>query len=158
VTTPRKPGIRKRVADLLELARLLGPEGEDLDLSDMDLDLGEIVAISNRLGQLRTAGEVVKRSLAQVWNDQHKGKIFNSGIDTYYLGYASKRVFQEGQDLEFARWLKGQDVEMIRDIISVTAIRVTPLGRPDSPLRESFFDEEKTSDDLRIQSKPNRGG
>lgn len=144
---------RKQTNDLLNLAMILGPEGEDIDLSDLDLSTKEIVEISNTLGRLRKAGEVVKRSLAQAWHEQHPGEAVEYGGGTYYLGYASKKVFQEGQSIEFARWLKEQDVEEIEKIVGLSGIRMTPLGRPGSPIRETFFDEVKTSDDLRIQEK-----
>ena len=144
--------------ELLDLARRLGPEGEGLDVSDLDLSVEDLVEIKSIVGQLRTAGEVVNRALAQEWNDQYKGQAIDYGKDTYYLGYASKRIFKPGKDIEFAMWLKDQSAEEIRKIVSVNAIRVSPLGRPDSPLREKFFDEERTSDDLRIVSKPNKKG
>ena len=125
--------------ELLDLARRIGPEGEGIDVSDLDLSVEDLVEIKSIVGQLRTAGEVVNRALAQEWNDQYKGRAIDYGADTYYLGYASKRIFRPGADIEFA-------------------IRVSPLGRPDSPLREKFFDEERTSEDLRIVSKPNKKG
>jgi len=115
-----------------------------------------MVEVSNTLGRIRKAGEVVKRSLAQAWNEQHNGVPLEYGEHEYYLGYATKKVFQEGQSLAFAEWLKKQDVETIEKIVGLSGIRMTPLGRPGSPIRETFFDEEKTSDDLRIQSRQRR--
>jgi len=141
---------------LLKTATFLGPEGEDIDVTDLDLSLKDIVEISNTLGRMRKAGEVVKRSLAQAWHKQHEGEATKYGEDEYYLGYASKKVFQEGQSIAFAKWLKEQDVETIEKIVGLSGIRMTPLWRPGSPIRETFFDEEKTSDDLRIQSRPRK--
>ena len=99
---------------------------------------------------------MVKRSLAQEWHEQHPGEAVDFGIDEYYLGYATKKVFQKGQSIEFARWLKKQDIDTIEKIVGINGIRMTPLGRPGSPIRETFFDEEKTSDDLRIQARPRK--
>jgi len=148
--------MREKTQELLNLAMLIGPEGEEMDISDLDMEMEEIVEMSNTLGRLRKAGELVKRSLAQEWHNQYPHKAVFFGDDEYYLGYASKKVFQEGQSLAFAKWLKKQDVETIEKIVGLSGIRMTPLGRPGSPIRETFFDEVKTSDDLRIQSRPRK--
>ena len=140
--------------ELMDLARRLGPEGEGLDVSDLDLELEDLIEIKSLTGQLRKAGEAVNRALAQYWNDNYQGRSQEYGEDLYFLGYASKRVFREGQDIEFAKWVKEQEPELIVKLFAAYNIKVSPLGRPDSPLREQFFDEEKTSDDLRIQTKP----
>jgi len=146
--------MQQQIIELMNLARRLGPEGEELDLEDHDFTIEELVEAKSIIGQYRTAGEVVNRALAQYWNNHFEGVALDYGLDTYYLGYNSKRVFREGQDLVFAEWLKEQTPEDIAKIVSVGAIRVSPLGTKDSPLREQFFDEEKTSDDLRIQTRP----
>ncbi|RKZ91519.1 MAG: hypothetical protein DRQ43_10025 [Gammaproteobacteria bacterium] len=141
---------------LLDIALMLGPEGEDLDLSGEDYTIQDIIEMSNLLGRLRKAGEVVKRSLAQHWHENNAGEAAEYGDQEYYLGYASKKVFQPEQSLAFAEWLKEQDPVLIEKIVGISGIRMTPLGRPGSPIRETFFDEEKTSDDLRIQSRQAR--
>jgi len=136
---------------------LIGPEGEEMDVSDLELELEDIVEITNTLGRLRKAGELVKRSLAQEWNNQYEHKAVIYGEDEYYLGYASKKVFIEGQEAAFTEWVMEQDADVVQKIIGPAYnIPMTPLGRPGSPIRETFFDEEKTSEDLRIQSRPRR--
>lgn len=148
---------RKQTNDLLDLAMMLGPEGEDLDLTDLDMTIDEVVEISNTLGRLRKAGEVVKRSLAQYWHETAEGVAVEYGESNYYLGYDSKKVFIEGQQRAFTEWVMKQDIEVVEKIIGPAyKIPTTPLGRPGSPVRETFFDEERTSSDLRIQSKPTR--
>ena len=142
--------------ELMDLARHLGPEGEGIDVNDLDLELEDLIEIKSITAQMRTAGEVVNRALAQYWNDNYEGRSQEYGEDLYFLGYAAKRVFQPGQDIEFARWVKEQEPEVIVKLFAAYNIKVSPLGGPGSPLREQFFDEEKTSDDLRIQSKPTR--
>ena len=148
--------MREQTHDLLGLAEMLGPEGEDLDLTDLNLSLRDIIEMSNLLGRIRKAGEVVKRSLAQAWHENNAGEAAEYGDNEYYLGYASKKVVQEGQSIAFATWLKEQDVETIEKIVGLNGIRMTPLGRPGSPIRETFFDEVQTSEDLRIKSRQAR--
>jgi hypothetical protein len=148
--------LRQQTYDLLDLAEVLGPEGEDIDLIDLDLALKDIVGMSNLLGRLRTAGEVVKRSLAQAWEADYEGEAYVDDTQAYYLGYATKRTFLPGQEIAFAEWLKDQPIDVIRDVIAVSSIRVTPLGRPGSPLRDTFFDEVVTSKELRIMTRPAR--
>lgn len=149
--------IRKTTHSLIDLAEKLGPEDEGMEVDDLNLTVEEIIEISGLLGQMRKAGELVKRALAQTWNDNHAGETAEYGDHEYFLGYASKRVWQPGQDIAFAEWLKQQDTDLVKRIIGPAyGVKVTPLGRPDSPLRETFFDEERTSDDLRIQTRQRR--
>ena len=136
--------------ELLYQAALLGPEGESIDLNG-DYSLEEIVRIKQAIGTLRKAGEVVNRALAQAWEHNFPDTVY-TGDDwnDYGLSFAPKRVFQPDRELAFAAWLKDQDQETIAQIVGLSGIRVRPI--PWS-VRDAVFDEEQTSEDLRITAR-----
>ena len=137
--------------ELLYRASLLGPEGEGMDLNG-DYSLEEIVRIKQAIGTLRKAGELVNRELAQSWYRNFPTEVWtNDDWNDYSLGHATKRVWQEeGSSYMFASWLKNQPIETIEKVVSVTGLRVRPIP---FGVRNAVFDEEPTSDDLRIVAR-----
>ncbi len=142
--------------DLIKLAGRLGPEGEGLDLTDQEYSLEHIVELRSTLASMRSAIDEVNRALAQAWAYDYQGESFEYDDDDWYLGYCDRRTFRDRSGVEFAKWLKEQPVEKIAQIVKPDAIRVSPLGGPDDPLRQELLDETRTSDMLRIQHRPVR--
>ena len=148
--------LMREAYDLIEMAELLGPEGEGLDLTDKEYTLEHIVELRSTLASMRIAIDEVNRALAQTWADEYLGESVEYGGDDWYLGYAYSTRFIEGMDIKFAEWLKEQPAEKVAKIVRPYAISVTPIGGPDSEIRQTFFDEERTSADLRIKHRPVR--
>jgi hypothetical protein len=62
----------------------------------------------------------------------------------------TKKQYQEGQEIPFAKWLKEQDPETIAAIVPVYALRTTPMSQE---AVDTFLSKEKTNDQVRIQSR-----
>jgi len=148
--------MRQEALKLIEMATLVLPEDEGIDLTDRWYTIDQLVELRATLAEMRHSIDALNRALAQAWARQYQGLAYRYGGNDWYLGYATKRVFHEGQDEAFAAWLKEQPVNKIRQIVSADSVRVTPIGKPGSPLRYTFFDEEPTSNELRIMHRPTR--
>ena len=137
--------------DLMKQAVLLGPEGEHMDLEG-GYTLDEIIRIKAAIGSLRKAGELVNRALAQAWHTDYPGQEIDDEWNVNFLGFATKRTWQDGQAEVFANWLKSQDTATIMKVVGA-ASKVGVSGVPRG-VRDSVFDEEVTDDELRIKNRP----
>jgi len=146
--------LRAEAHDLIDLAAMLGPEGEGVDLSDRGYDtISDLVALRAVLGTMYRAIQIVNAGLAQVWAGMDRyGKADYGGLE-YSIGVSRKTVFQPNAAIEFAKWLKDQEPELIERIVSIYGVRLTPLP---PRVRDSFIESIETDDRLRIKTKKPR--
>jgi hypothetical protein len=142
--------LRAEAHDLIDLATLLGPEGEGLDLSDRDYTIADTAHLKVMLSSMRTAIDMVNAALAQVWFEEDAKARFLIGDVQYWVAPNTKKQYQEGQEIPFAKWLKEQDPETIAAIVPVYALRTTPMSQE---AVDTFLSKEKTNDQVRIQSR-----
>lgn len=114
-TTTETP--RELLYRLIELAEQLAPEGEGLDLSDLDLEPEMIAELRGRAGTLRSAVDAVNRALAYQWADQlphPRAVTMLPGERLAKLSWAkAKPKWLDGTGLTFADWLLTQPAEIV---------------------------------------------
>ena len=139
--------------ELIDLAIMVGPEGEGLDLTDRGFDVNSIVHLKSVLGNMYSAIQRINKALAQAWeaSEDTKAKIV-MGEYVYGLGYDTRRDWVHGDNgVAFAKWLKEQDPETIAAILpgGGRGLRVTSMGAA----RNTFLEESRSSDTVKITSR-----
>lgn len=135
--------------ELTELARVLGPEDEGIDLSDHDFEMEDLVALRSLLSQRRRAIDVVNKALADYWSDVYGKARLTQEHSTWGLT-RSKGKKLINADL-FFNWLSRQTPEKLKSLVSASSIKVTGFT---SEERSTFLDESPTNDRLSIESRP----
>ncbi len=145
--------VNQQALELLELAIMLGPEDEGIELDDQDYQLADLVALKNRISKLRGAADIVNRALSRYWKEHYAGEKYEQEHTRYWVGHSKYIQWaDEGANAAFAEWLKQQPVGKIAGIVGLHGLRVTPMSQAE---RDTFLDE--TSQRARyptIQSKP----
>lgn len=140
--------IKAEAHALIDLAVLLAPEAEGVDLSDKEYTPQQMAELKDRLSRMRKAIDVVNKGLATEWLAQDpEGRVEVDEL-TYYLGYNSGWVFQDDMSLPFAKWLKKQTAETIEAIVPDRSLRLTPIG----DARDTFFRKRRTSESVTIKN------
>jgi hypothetical protein len=146
--------LQEHAMSLIKMAQLIGPEGEGLDVSDREYELQDFVDLKRTLSTMRTAIDETNRSLAAAWIDQygeHASVLLDGEYN--YLGASKKLKYQPNMEEVFAEWLIQQDAATVARMIPAYGLR---KGQVDQAARDTFFTEEVTNKDLRIQSKPQK--
>jgi hypothetical protein len=142
---------RKESSSLLALAGKLQPEGEGLDLTDQEYSTEEMVELRSYLSSMRRNIDLVNKALAKAWAADHKGKNYDDGYSTWYVAPTKgKRVIDPDT---FYAWMASLTPTRLSKVISATAVKVGGMTPAE---RETFLDEEPTSEQVSIQSKPNK--
>ncbi len=146
---------RKEAYRLIELAQRIGPEGEGIELTDMEYEFQEMAELRNLLSSVRKAIDIVNKGLARAWHAKDpKGYVELENVK-HWLGITKKNGWQDAEaPLRFATWLKEQDPELIAAILPSAppyGLRMTPLP---SGIFDSFFEKLSSSSEASIQSKP----
>ena len=138
--------------ELVELATMLLPEAEGIDISDKEYDLEDLAVLRMRAASIRHACDVVSRALANEWKRLGEHDLIELDGNKHWLGTTKRMEYQdEEKALAFAEWLKEQDAETIVKILPKKPgpIRKTSLGAA----RDSFFKDVSEGSES-IQSKP----
>jgi hypothetical protein len=149
------PELEAEAHKLIDLALLVWPEGEGLDLTDRGYSLEEVVRLKTVLSRMRKGIDFVNKALAVAWYDQF-GMAQTIDLDDEHWWIAPERgfKFQPGMARPFAEWLKAQDPEQIEALIPDYGLRRGALPKA---ARDTFFQEPQTSADSKIKSKPRKG-
>ena len=139
-------------SELIELAIILGPEDEGIDIDDLDLEVEDLVNLKSRLSSMRKACDVVNAAVAQYWIDHYPVASFTDEHTRYWVGKSKGKAWagDEAEQL-FAGWLKEQDADKIAKIISISGIRVGQLPKA---VRSTFLDETERVGRPGVRSKP----
>lgn len=143
------PEYDEQAAELIELALLLRPEGELLDLSDLDLSTEDISYLKNRLSSMRKACDIVNGALVRYWNTVHHGKAFVDAHMMYYLGKSKgKEIIDEDV---FYEWLTTLSAAKLKRLFTASNIKVTGMTPEE---RSTFLDETERVGNLSVKTKP----
>jgi len=142
--------IKAEAHALIDLATLLAPEAEGIDLEDKEYTPEQMAMLKDKLSHMRRAIDLVNKGLAQEWMRQDPDGDQRVEVDnlTYYLGYNSGWVFQDGMSLPFAKWLKKQTAENIEAIVPDRSLRLTPMG----DAKDTFLRKRRTSESVTIKN------
>ena len=138
---------------LIDLATKLLPEGEGLDVSDMEYKFEDMAKLRDKLSHMRHAIDGVNKALAEAWFEKDPEQMEKVEVDglPYYLGVNTAWVWMdETASLGFAKWLKKQPASLIEAIVPERTVRRTMM--PDS-VKDSFFRKRKTSESVTIKSR-----
>ncbi|GAF97300.1 unnamed protein product [marine sediment metagenome] len=146
--------LREDALALIGLGETLGPEGEGIDIVDREYELQDLVDLKRTLGHMRTAIDVAGRALASAWVQQYgpDASVLLDG-EYNYLGATKKLRYQPNMEEAFAAWLVDQDPEIVAKMIPAYGLR---KGQVPKGAKDTFFTDEITNDNLRIQSKPQK--
>ena len=141
--------------ELIDLALMLDPEGEGVDLTDREYTVDDIVALKGMLASTRKGIDIVSAALAQAWHKLYpEVGSYVMGGQSYYLAPNKRVKWQsDGAAIAFASWLSDQSIEQIERIVPAYGVRI---GQVQAEARATFFDERPTDADLRIQSKEDK--
>lgn len=135
---------------LLALASRLSPEGEGIDLGDMDYTPEEMAQIRSYLSVMRRSIDAVNSALAKKWQLSSTDEVWDDGANTWYVSKSKgKRIIDT--DL-FYEWLETKDSDELSRLVSATAVKVGGMTPTE---RETLLDETAVNDRLSITSKPN---
>ena len=134
---------------LIELAALINPEGEPLELLDLEYSTKQMAELRSLLSSMRSSIDAVNNALARAWDTEHKGVDYNDGTNRWWVGRTKKKEFIK--DSNFYEWLATLDQDRLETLITPTNIKVGGLTEVE---RSTFFDETKRTDRLSIQNKP----
>jgi hypothetical protein len=135
---------------LLALASRLSPEGEGIDLGDMDYTPEEMAQIRSYLSVMRRSIDSVNSALAKKWQLSNTDEVWDDGANTWYVSKSKgKRIIDT--DL-FYEWLETKDSDELSRLVSATAVKVGGMTPTE---RETLLDETAVNDRLSITSKPN---
>lgn len=146
---------RAEALRLIELAERLAPEGEGLDLTDVEYTFEEMATLRTLLSSMRGAIDIVNKALAKAWHEEDPRGYIEMDNVKHWLGITKKNAWQsEEAPLGFAEWLSGQDPELIASILPSSppyGLRLTPIP---APVRDTFFTKLSSASEASIQSKP----
>jgi hypothetical protein len=137
---------------LIDIALILDPEGEGVDLADREYTVDDIVALKGLMGSMRKGIDIVSGALAQVWHQLYpEVGGYSMGGQRYYLAPNKRTKWQSNEaGVAFAVWLTEQDPKLVERIVPAYGVRI---GSVPDEARATFFDERPTDDNLRIQSR-----
>jgi hypothetical protein len=145
---------RQDAFDLVEKAMILAPEGEGIDLTDLEMNPEEIAIMKSVVSRMRSACDIVNRALAVAWQEGYPDtNSVEIGDDLYWLAPAkSKRYTRDGAHL-LGRWIEDQDdpAQAFASTVSASGVKVSNLP---PNIREAVLDEEPRNDEPRIQTMP----
>lgn len=145
-----KKELREESASLINLARLLGPEGEGLDI-DADYKLEEIVQMRSFLSTTRRAIDVVNKGLALMWKRDYGSERHEDETNEWYLSQPKGKVLIEPD--AFYAWAATLDADRLKKLFSASAVKVGGMTETE---RMTFLDESPSSQTMSIQHKPRR--
>ena len=134
---------------LIDLAFLVNPEGEPLDLIDNEYTTQQMAELRSHLSSMRSGLDAVNGALARAWETEHLGESYADGTNRWWVGRAKKKEWIK--DAGFHDWLATLDADRLATLINPNTIKVGGLTPAE---RETFFDESQRTDRLSIQSKP----
>lgn len=107
--------------NLIELARRLLPEGEDLNFADLDLTVEEIAHLRSELSAMRSAIDRANLALAAEF-ERHVPPGYATLLEGGMLARVSRTTPQprwvDDTGEMFALWLKDQPVDFVRSLVS----------------------------------------
>lgn len=124
-------------------------EGEPMDYTDQEWSQQEVVEMRSYLSQLRSAIDMVNKGLAMYWDKTFGDWTYDD--ETSRWGLSRPKGKRAYDDDTFYAWLATKNAEELAKLVSVSSIKVggmTPVER------ETLLNEEPTSKDVRLTSKP----
>ncbi len=141
--------VRDEANRLIDLALVLNPEGEPLDLSDVEYTPKQMAELRSLMSSMRKSIDVIGNALARAWESEHEGETYEDDYNRWWVGRTKKKEYI--QDSNFYEWLATKTPEELKDLINPTSIKVGGLTPAE---RATFYDESKRTDRLSIQSIP----
>ena len=145
-----KNKLKAEAKRLLELASRLSPEGEGIDLSDMDYTPEEMAQIRSYLSTMRRSIDAVNSALAKKWRLSNTDEVWDDGANTWYVSKSKGKSIID-TDM-FYKWLASKDSDQLSRLVSATAVKVGGMTPSE---RETLLDETAVNERLSITSKPN---
>jgi len=141
--------VRSEADRLIDLGLMLNPEGEPLDLTDVEYTPKQMAELRSLLSSMRKSIDTVNNALARAWDTDHQGESYTDDVNRHWVGRAKKKEFIK--DSGFYDWLATKTADELVSLVNPTTIKVTGLTDTE---RSTFFDESKRTDRLSIQSMP----
>jgi hypothetical protein len=141
--------LRKEVTELLELATMVQPEGEPLDLQDREYTPTEMSELRSHLSQQRRNIDLINNALARAWQSDYPNERYDDGANEWWVGRTKGKHIVDAE--MFYAWLATKDAGQLAKLVSPSAVKVggmTPVER------ETHLDETPINDRLSIKSKP----
>ena len=142
--------VRDESIELINLAQLVAPEGEGLDLADKEYSMAKIAELRSYMSSQRSAIDRVGAALTAVWESEFKDEQYDDGINTWSIGRTKGKVVID--DDQFYKWLATKDADQLAKLISATAVKVGGMSVVE---RETLLDETPRTDRLSIKYKLN---
>ena len=142
--------VRQETINLLRLADRVQPEGEGLDLTDQEYAMEDMSALRSYLSSMRRNIDIINAALAVAWDEEHGGKTYDDGTNTWKVGRSKTKRFADADG--FFQWMTTLDADQLSRLVSVNGIKL--LGMTEGQ-RQTFLDESPVNDRLSITSKPN---
>jgi hypothetical protein len=141
--------VKQEANRLIDLALLLDPEGEPLDLSDIGFEPQDMAELRSVLSSMRSSIDAVNNALARAWDEEHKGQSYTDSTNRWWVGRTKKKRFIK--ESNFYEWLATKDEWELEALINPTNIKVGGLTEAE---RSTFYDESEWTDTLSIKSMP----
>ena len=142
--------VKLETTNLLRLAGRLQPEGEGLDLTDQEYAMEDMAELRSHLSTMRRSIDIISRALAEAWDEEYGGKVWDDGASSWKVTRAKTKQFVDSD--AFYEWMATLSPERLRRLVAIGGIKV---GGFEDAERQTFLDESPVNDRLSITSKPN---
>jgi hypothetical protein len=141
--------VQRQALRLVDMASKVVSEGEPLDLTDLDLTLGDIVAMKEFLSTLRTSIDMVSKGLALYWETKYPYQAHETETTRFTVGRAKGKAAVDEDKLY--GWMATLSAERLAKLVPVRSLKVGGMTPAE---RETFLDETPTSKTTSIRSQP----
>ncbi len=139
----------KDALELIDLAKMLAPEAEGIDISDRGYTMQDIAEIRSLMSTMRSAIDTVHTALAKEWNRQYKGEKYDDGANIWSAGRTKGKKVIDPEALY--AWLATKDADELSRLIPAYNIKVSGMSPEE---RNTFLDERPANDKLSVKMKP----
>ena len=139
----------KDALELIDLAKMLAPEAEGIDISDRGYTTQDIAEIRSLMSSMRSAIDTVHAALAKEWDKEHKYETYDDGANIWSVGRTKGKKIVDSD--AFYEWLATKDADELKKLMPAREVKVTGMSPAE---RSTFLDESPTSDRLTLKSKP----
>lgn len=140
--------LERETYELINLGLKVVPEGEGMDLTDMDYTLDDIVRLKVMLTRIRGVCDAAGRALGELWEEEYYNEATEINGQRWYMGASRKVQFIEGMEEAFGEWLAAQPPEKIVSIVPARTLRVSKMG---NAARDTFLDTKEGNGKRSIQ-------
>jgi hypothetical protein len=145
--TPKQ--VREQAVALLDVAHMLGTEGEGMTIDD-EMSPEDMSQVRSYLSSMRRNVDIVSKALAMKWvAEGHDGYVDHDSGTLWYVGKPKgKKVVDPDM---FFQWLATKDAEELKALFNPNAVKVGGMNEAE---RSTHLDERPTAKDVSLMSKP----